>query len=103
MPQTRHPFFDDLAQFCTQALDSAQGLGREVEDVVRAQLMKIMEPMHMVSREEFEAVREMAQRAREENARLAQKIEALEKKGGANPSNAPSAPLEFPERPIEIV
>jgi BMFP domain-containing protein YqiC len=72
---------------------------REVETAFRAQAERILGTMDIVQREEFEAVREMAAKAREENARLAARIEALEAKLAgtadedlADKKSAPSRP-----------
>lgn len=69
---------DDVARLMTDAAGAAQGLGREMEAVFRAQAERMLGTMDIVQREEFEAAREMAVRAREENDRLAARIDALE-------------------------
>jgi BMFP domain-containing protein YqiC len=81
MTQTSNRIFDDLARLMTDAAGMAQGVRREVENVVKAQLERLIRDMDVVSREEFEAVREMAVLAREENERLAARLAALEAKG----------------------
>ena len=58
--------FDDLARLVTDAAGAAQGVRREVETVARAQMESVLSRMDVVRRDEFEAVREMAQRARAE-------------------------------------
>ncbi len=80
MPQTRNPILDDMARLMTDAAGLAQGVRREAETVMRTQLERLMSTMDVVTREEFEAVREMAILAREENERLEAKIAALEEK-----------------------
>jgi BMFP domain-containing protein YqiC len=87
MPQTRNPIFDDLARMMTDAAGMASGVRREIETLVKTQLERLMSSMDIVSREEFEAVREMAVLARAENERLAARIAALE-------SGHPVAPRE---------
>ncbi|HEV7251809.1 MAG TPA: accessory factor UbiK family protein [Mesorhizobium sp.] len=83
---------DDLAKLMTDAMGAAQGVRREAETIFRAQAERILNSMDVVSREEFEAVRDMAAKARTENERLAQRIAALETKlGGA--SGAADRPL----------
>ncbi len=62
----------------TDAAGSAQGLRREVETIIRSQGERILNEMDVVQREEFEAVKAMAEKAREENERLAARVEALE-------------------------
>jgi BMFP domain-containing protein YqiC len=80
MPQTRAPIFDDLARLMTDAAGVAQGARREVETVFRTQAERMLSGMDVVRREEFEAVRDMAILAREENERLAARIAELEAK-----------------------
>ncbi|MFZ1681812.1 MAG: accessory factor UbiK family protein [Rhizobiaceae bacterium] len=77
---------DDLAKLITDAAGAAQGVRREVEGAVRAQIERLVNSMDLVSREEFEAVREMAVKAREENDALSARIAALE--GVAAPRKA---------------
>jgi BMFP domain-containing protein YqiC len=76
MAQNR--LLDDFARLFTDAAGMAQGVRREAEGVVRAQFERFIRDMDVVSREEFEAVREMAILARDENDRLAERITALE-------------------------
>lgn len=78
MVQTTNRLFDELAKVMTDAAGAAQGVRREVETMARAQADRVMAEMDVVRREEFEAVREMAEKARQENAALAARIEALE-------------------------
>ncbi|MBV8447759.1 MAG: accessory factor UbiK family protein [Hyphomicrobiales bacterium] len=77
-PQNR--FFDDLAKLMQNAAGMADGARREVEDFFKARMERLLAGMDLVSREEFEAVREMAVKAREENERLSARIAALETK-----------------------
>jgi BMFP domain-containing protein YqiC len=78
MTQTTNRLFDEFAKLMTDAAGVAQGMRREVENTVRSQAERFLGQMDVVQREEFEAVREMAARAREENEALRQRIEALE-------------------------
>jgi len=78
MPQTSSRFFDDLSRLMTDAAGLAEGARREAQTFAKSQLERMMAGMDFVSREEFEAVREMAARAREENEKLAQRVAALE-------------------------
>ncbi len=80
MPQTKNPMFDDLARLMSDAAGMAQGVKREMDVVVRTQMERLLSGMDVVTREEFEAVREMAALAREENERLAARIAELEAK-----------------------
>jgi len=85
MPQTRGQFFDDVSRIFTDAAGLADSAKREVETMARGQLERLLATMNVVSREEFEAVREMALRARDENERLAVRIAALEAKLNPQP------------------
>ena len=78
MPQTRSRLFDDLSRLMTDAAGLAEGARREAETFVRGRLERLMAGMDVVSREEFEAVSEMAALARAENERLAARVAALE-------------------------
>lgn len=69
---------DEFAKLMTDAAGAAQGVKREVETAFRGQAERILNSMEIVQREEFEAVRDMALKAREENAKLSARIEALE-------------------------
>ena len=69
---------DDLARLATDAAGVAQGARREVETAMRAQAERFVAGMDLVSREEFEAVRDVAAKARTENVALLARIEALE-------------------------
>ena len=80
MPQTRGQFFDDVSRIFSDAAGLADSARREMETLARAQLEKLLSTMNVVSREEFEAVREMALKAREENDKLAARVAALEEK-----------------------
>lgn len=78
MTQTTSRFFDELAKLMTDAAGAAQGVRGEFETVLRGQAERILNDLDVVQREEFEAVREMARKAREENIRLEKRIEELE-------------------------
>ena len=69
---------DDFAKLMTDAAGAAQGLRREAETAFQAQAERFLNSMDVVKREEFEAVREMAARARDENDALKARIDALE-------------------------
>ncbi len=80
---------DDFARLMTDVAGMAQGAQREMEGVVRSQFERFIRDMDLVSREEFEAVREMAILARDENEKLAARLEALEAKlAGETPKTA---------------
>ena len=80
MPQTSNPILDDLARLMTDAAGMAQGVRREAETLARTQIERLLSTMDVVTREEFEAVRDMAILAREENEKLAARIAELESK-----------------------
>jgi BMFP domain-containing protein YqiC len=80
MVEPRGRILDDLARLVTDAAGVAQGVRREAETLARAQLDRLIATMDLVSREEFEAVRDMAALARDENEALRKRIDALEAK-----------------------
>ena len=80
MPQTRSQLFDDFSRLISDAAGLADGARREVETLARSQLERLMAGMDLVSREEFEAAREMAALARAQNEKLEARIAALEAK-----------------------
>ena len=80
MPQTRSPFFDDVARLMNDAAGVASGVRREVDVIARTQIERLLAGMDMVRRDEFEAVRDMAILARDENEKLAARIAQLEAK-----------------------
>jgi BMFP domain-containing protein YqiC len=91
MTTTSSRFFDELAKLMSNAAGAAQGARREFDSLVRTQIERAMSGMDVVQREEFEAVKQMAAKAREENERLQQRINELESKLGT--AGAPAAPL----------
>jgi hypothetical protein len=78
MTQTTSRFFDELAKLMTDAAGAAHGVRKEVETVMRSQAERVLRDLDVVQREEFDAVKAMAQKAREENELLAKRIAALE-------------------------
>jgi BMFP domain-containing protein YqiC len=89
MVEPRGRILDDFARLVTDAAGVAQGVRREAETLARAQLDRLITSIDLVSREEFEAVRDMAARARAENEALEKRIVALEAKLGASAAAAP--------------
>ncbi|AYG66841.1 MULTISPECIES: accessory factor UbiK family protein [unclassified Rhizobium] len=71
---------DEFAKLMTDAAGAAQGVRREIETAFNAQAERWLNSMDIVKREEFEAVREMAIKARDENEALLARIDALEAK-----------------------
>ena len=80
IPQTQSRFFDDLSKLMTDAAGLADGARREAQTFARTQMERMMAGMDIVTREEFEAVKEMAARARDDNEKLAHRVAALEAK-----------------------
>ena len=70
--------FDDFAKLMTDAAGAAQGIKKEAETMFQAQTEKFLSSMDLVQREEFEAIKEMAAKARDENEALETKIADLE-------------------------
>ncbi len=92
MTQTNNRLLDELAKLMTDAAGAAQGVQREVATLVRSQGERMLRDMDVVSREEFEAVKAMAARAREENEALSKRIAVLEAAHAEQrASNAPGA------------
>jgi BMFP domain-containing protein YqiC len=82
MTQTNNRFFDEVARLMNDAAGVAQGVRREFDTLFRTQAERILNDLDVVRREEFEAVKEMARLAREENEALKARIAALEAKPG---------------------
>lgn len=78
MTQTNNKLLDELAKLMTDAAGAAQGVKREAQVFMRGQAEQILNEMDVVSREEFEAVKAMALKAREENERLEARLADLE-------------------------
>jgi len=80
MAQTTNRFFDEAARLMNDAAGVATGVRREFDTMMRTQAERILRDLDVVQREEFEAVKEMARLAREENEALKARIAALETK-----------------------
>ncbi|MCO8144221.1 accessory factor UbiK family protein [Rhodovulum tesquicola] len=76
--QTSNKFLDDMSKLMTNAMGVAQGAKDEAETAFRSMIDRWLADRDFVTREEFDAVRAMAQKAREENEALKARIEALE-------------------------
>jgi BMFP domain-containing protein YqiC len=90
MTQTSNRFLDEMARLMNDAAGVASGVRREVDTVFRNQADRILRELDVVKREEFEAVKEMARLAREENEALKARVVALEAKlaqGGGGPGS----------------
>ena len=88
MTQTSNRLLDEFAKLMTDAAGVAQGMRREVETAIKSQAERFLNEMDVVQREEFEAVRDMAARAREENEALKRRIEELERRAGTGGERA---------------
>ena len=75
--QTRNKFFDDLSQIMTNAMGVAQGARDEAETALKGLMDRWLADRDFVTREEFDAVRAMAQKAREENEALKARLDAM--------------------------
>ncbi len=87
--QSRNKILDDFSQLMTNAMGVAQGARDEAETAMKGWVDRWMADRDFVTREEFDAVRAMAQKAREENAALLARIEALEGGSGKKAKAAP--------------
>jgi BMFP domain-containing protein YqiC len=102
MVQTTNRFFDEVARLMNDAAGAAQGVRREFETLFRTQAERVLRELDVVRREDFEAVKDMARIAREENEALSARVAALEAtlgRSGASaaappPPSAPSASLD---------
>lgn len=100
--QSENRLFDDFARLFGSALGTLQGTKADIEEAFRQRLERVLLRMDLVSREEFETVRAMAEAARAENERLAARVAALEgtptperelpaRDSGADPTADPTA------------
>ena len=94
MTQTSNRIFDEMARLMNDAAGVAQGVRREFDSLFRSQADRILRELDVVPREEFEAVKEMARLAREENEALKARLDALEAKAAKRPKAAPEGPAE---------
>ncbi|MCH8999978.1 MAG: accessory factor UbiK family protein [Proteobacteria bacterium] len=86
--QTQNRLLDDLARVATGALGVAAGMRDEIEFRLRDQFEKVLAGLDLVTREEFDAVKAMAAKARAEQETLAQRVAALEAQPGAKAGTA---------------
>ena len=78
MTQTSNRLFDEMARLMGDAASVAQGVKREAENAFRTQMERFIADLDLVKREDFDVVKEMASKAREENEALKKRIDALE-------------------------
>src|SRR5260370_36492878 len=89
MAQTSSRFFDEIGRLMNDAAGVAQGVRREFDTLFRTQAERILRDLDVVSREEFEAVKDMARLGREENETLKGRIAAFEAKlAGSQPTRS---------------
>lgn len=92
--QTRNKIFDDISQLMTNAMGVAQGARGEAETAMKGMIDRWLADRDFVTRDEFDAVRAMAQKAREENEALKARLAALE---DAQPGGAPAGQTRMAE------
>lgn len=80
--QTENPFLDDLARAASGALGALSGMRNEVEAQIKSRLEAWFKSQNLVTREEFEVVKAMAAKARQENESLAARVAELERRLG---------------------
>lgn len=105
MTQTSNRLFDELARLMTDAANVAQGVRREASTAFRSQAERLIADLDLVRREDFDVVRELASKARQENEMLAARVATLEaeldtlagktpKPGGDEPATAEENPAK---------
>ena len=93
--QSQSRFFDELAKLMTSAAGAAQGAAREVDTLIRAQIERITAEFDLVTRDEFDAMKALAQAAKAESEALRKRVDALEKALGIH--KAPAATKTKPQ------
>jgi BMFP domain-containing protein YqiC len=78
MNTTSSRFFDELAKLMTNASGAAQGMRKEVDTLMQTQVERVLNNLNVVKREEFDVVRDMAEKARLENEKLAARLAEVE-------------------------
>ncbi|HEY7301722.1 MAG TPA: accessory factor UbiK family protein [Xanthobacteraceae bacterium] len=91
MTQTTNRLLDEVARLMNDAAGVAQGIRREIDALFKTQAERWLRDLDLVKREEFEAVKDMARLAREENEALRAKIAALEARFAAGPTGSSAA------------
>ena len=90
--QTENRLFDDMARMAGGALNMLTGFKAEMEQMIRQQMEGWLSSLNLVTREEFETVRQMAAKARDEQEALLSRIAALEAKLGGTPPKTAAKP-----------
>ena len=88
--QSENPLIADIAKLLNSAAGTMAGMGREARDAARERVKEAVGGLEFVGREEFDAVKDMAAKARDENEALGLRIAALEAKLAANDAGKPS-------------
>ncbi len=84
MPTTNSRFFDEVSKLMTGAAGAAQGVRKEIDTMVQSQVERVLNNLNIVKREDFDVVKDMAEKARLENSKLETRIAELEKKLSQN-------------------
>ena len=99
MTSTSSRFFDEVAKLMTNAAGAAQGVRNELDTLVKSQVERVLGDLDVVQREEFEAVRAMAQKAREENDTLTKRVAQLEAQLASSPKQAKATTKRAARKP----
>lgn len=99
--QTRNPLLDDLARLMSGALGAAGGMREEMEARLRDRLQRVLAGMDLPTREEFDAVRELASRARTAQEQLESRVAALEA-ALAQKIDTPASPMPATDESVEV-
>jgi hypothetical protein len=97
--QTKNKLLDDLSQLMSNAMGIAQGARDEAQTALKGLVDRLLADRDLVTREEFEAVRSMVVRAREENDALAARLAALEARLPSHEPAAGNPPPDLPHTP----
>jgi BMFP domain-containing protein YqiC len=89
MTSTSSRFFDEVAKLMTNASGAAQGVRKEVDGMVQSQVERVLNNLNVVKREEFDIVKDMAEKARMENERLSQLLADLESRLAPKTTDSP--------------
>jgi len=91
--QSENPIISDFVKVLNSAAGTLAGMGREARDSARERFKEMMGEMDFVSREEFNAVKDMAARAREEAEMLKKRLDELEARTSADVTDVPITPV----------
>jgi BMFP domain-containing protein YqiC len=87
MTSTQSRFFDELAKLMSNAAGAAQGLRREIDTLVQAQVERVVNNLELVRRDDFEVAKAMAAKALDENDALSRRVAQLEARLSAGSAN----------------